>query len=151
MAISSPLPVQSKSADHTDGKIKPSVLQEGNLGTSGSQRRTPGSRPGIVQLELLQREMQECLVKATRKQAIGSGRSGGESTILIESDSFMSGNGSHSAAVEGGITQRAHKTNSGYFTPCCGVPESHIKTTEQNGCVEEAVMSLFANFTTSSR
>lgn len=138
--------VQSKSADHTDGTIKSSVLQEGNVGTSGSHRRTPGPRPGIVELELLQREMQECLVKATRKQAIRSGRFGGESTILIESDPFISGSGSHSAAVEGGTIQRAHKTNSGYFTPCCGVPESPIKSTEQNGYVEEAVMSLFANF-----
>lgn len=139
-------PVQSKSADRTKRKIKSSVLQDENVSTSSSQRRSPSPRPGIIERELLQREIQECLVKATRMQALKSGGFGEESTILIERGPFVSGSGSRPAAVEGGTIQRAHNTTSGYFPPCCGVPESALKTTKQSGRVEKAVISLFENF-----
>lgn len=131
--------VHSKAVDCTERTPRPSSLQDGNPSAPSSHVGTHSSQAENFQLETSHREMQECLVQKTRSQTIESGRLGEKPVIPIGGDPFMSGSGSRSTAIKDRFSGRAHKASSRYLPPCCGISESPIKTTEQGGCVEEAV------------
>lgn len=131
----------SKAVDLSEKTPRPSALQNGKPITPSLHGGAFSPQPKNFQLKRLNREMQQCLVQKQRTWAIELKRLGGNAVTPVEGDPFVSGGGNRSTDMEE-FNRRVHEANPKYLPPYCGISKPPIKTTEQSGCVEEAVNNI---------